>query len=146
MVDGYSGEVFIDHIGIACNNLEDSSNFWRLMGLAESEEDEVVESQGVKIRFFSTSASSAHVNPPRFELLESLGVDTPIGKKKKKKGQGVQQVCLRVEDLNLVIGYLKDNGIEMINDEPMQGADNSLIAFVHPRSTGGVLIELTQTL
>ena len=68
------------------------------------------------------------------------------GKFLSKKGQGVQQVCLRVEDLNLVIGYLKDNGIEMINDEPMQGSDNSLIAFVHPRSTGGVLIELTQTL
>jgi len=134
-------KIFVDHIGIACNNLETASDFWRLIGLAQGD-DEVVESQGVTTRFFSTSENNPI--PIKIELLEPTGENTPIGKFLSKRGPGIQQICFRVENISEMINYLLENGIEMIDSEPKIGSHGALIAFVHPKSTGGVLVELTQ--
>ncbi len=131
----------MDHIGIACENLDESSNFWSLLGLIQGK-DELVEDQGVTTRFFSTSLNDP--NTPKIELLEPTNENTPIGKFLSKRGPGVQQVCFRVEDINEVISTLLDNGIHMIDTEPKPGAHGAMIAFVHPKSTGGVLVELAQ--
>ncbi len=134
-------KIYLDHIGIACNNLDDSSTFWNLLGLIQGN-DELVSDQGVTTRFFSTSADDP--DEPKIELLEPTGEDTPIGKFLAKRGPGVQQICFRVDNLKEMISLLVSNGIKMIDTEPRIGAHDSLIAFVHPRSTGGVLVELAQ--
>ena len=133
--------IYLDHIGIACESLDESSNFWSLLGLIQGK-DEIVEDQGVTTRFFSTSPNDP--TTPKIELLEPTNQNTPIGKFLSKRGPGVQQVCFRVEDINEVISTLLNNGIHMIDTEPKQGAHGAMIAFVHPKSTGGVLVELAQ--
>ena len=137
-------KIFLDHIGIATANLDTSSPFWALIGLHNNGEDEVVSEQGVKTRFFSTSDFENNVHPPKIELLEPTSEDTPIGKFLSKRGPGVQQICFRVEDLELMIKSMLDNGVVMIDEVPRLGAGGKKIAFVHPKSTGGVLVELTQ--
>ena len=138
------GPIHVDHIGIAVDNLEDGSSFWRLLGLIEQENDEHVEDQGVTTRFFSTSQSDELEHPTQIELLEPSGPDTPIGKFISKRGPGIQQICFRVGDLNGLIEYLIHNGIVMIDTTPRMGSGGKMIAFVHPKSTGGVLVELAQ--
>ena len=134
-------KIYLDHIGIACENLDDSSSFWSLLGLIQGD-DELVEDQGVTTRFFSTSDGDP--SKPKIELLEPTSEDTPIGKFLSKRGPGVQQVCFRVEDINSVISLMLSNGIQMIDTIPRKGAHGAMIAFVHPKSTGGVLVELAQ--
>ena len=134
-------KIYLDHIGIACENLDEASKFWNLIGLLQGD-DELVEDQGVVTRFFSTSSNDP--TTPKIELLEPTGQDTPIGKFLSKRGAGVQQVCFRVENLKEMIKLLIDNGVVMIDTEPRNGAHGALIAFVHPKSTGGVLVELAQ--
>ena len=134
-------KIYLDHIGIACENLDDSSSFWSLLGLIQGD-DELVEDQGVTTRFFSTSENDP--STPKIELLEPTGEDTPIGKFLSKRGPGVQQVCFRVEDIESVISLMLENGIQMIDTVPRKGAHGAMIAFVHPKSTGGVLVELAQ--
>ena len=134
-------KIYLDHIGIACDDLDQSSNFWKLIGLLQGD-DELVEDQGVITRFFSTSSNDP--STPKIELLQPTGTDTPIGKFLSKRGPGVQQVCFRVEDLEAMIALLLENDIQMIDNEPRKGAHGALIAFVHPKSTGGVLVELAQ--
>ena len=134
-------KIYLDHIGIACDDLDQSSNFWKLIGLLQGD-DELVEDQGVVTRFFSTSSNDP--NTPKIELLQPTGPDTPIGKFLSKRGPGVQQVCFRVEDLEAMIALLLENDIQMIDNQPRKGAHGALIAFVHPKSTGGVLVELAQ--
>jgi methylmalonyl-CoA/ethylmalonyl-CoA epimerase len=135
-------KIYLDHIGIACDDLDESSSFWSLIGLIQGDEDELVEEQGVNTRFFATSRNDTRT--PMIELLEPTGPDTPIGKFLAKRGAGVQQVCFRVDDLAKMIDMLISNDIQMIDSVPRRGAHGSLIAFVHPKSTGGVLVELTQ--
>ena len=134
-------KIYLDHIGIACDDLDQSSNFWKLIGLLQGD-DELVEDQGVITRFFSTSSNDP--STPKIELLQPTGPDTPIGKFLSKRGPGVQQVCFRVEDLEAMIALLLENDIQIIDNEPRKGAHGALIAFVHPKSTGGVLVELAQ--
>lgn len=134
-------KIYLDHIGIACSDLDSASTFWRLIGLIQGG-DEIVADQGVTTRFFSTSSNDPMT--PKIELLEPTGPDTPIGKFLDKRGPGVQQVCFRVEDINSMIDLLVKNGVHMIDKVPRKGAHDSLIAFVHPKSTGGVLVELAQ--
>ena len=134
-------KIYLDHIGIACDNLDDASKFWNLIGLLQGD-DELVEDQGVVTRFFSTSSNDP--TTPKIELLEATGPDTPIGKFLSKRGPGVQQVCFRVENLEEMIALLIENEVLMIDNEPRNGAHGALIAFVHPKSTGGVLVELAQ--
>ena len=134
-------KIYLDHIGIACENLDDSSSFWSLLGLIQGD-DELVEDQGVTTRFFSTSENDP--STPKIELLEPTSEDTPIGKFLSKRGPGVQQVCFRVDDIKSVISLMLENGIQMIDTVPRKGAHGAMIAFVHPKSTGGVLVELAQ--
>ena len=134
-------KIYLDHIGIACNNLDDASPFWRLIGLQQGKDETVIE-QGVTTRFFATSDGDAR--KPMIELLEPTGDDTPVGKFLAKRGPGVQQICFRVEDIDEMISMLTSNGIIMIDSEPRIGAHGAKIAFVHPKSTGGVLVELAE--
>lgn len=138
------GPIYIDHIGIATNDLDDASTFWNLLGLEQKKDDETVEEQGVTTRFFSTSVTTTNQSPAMVELLEPTGPDTPVGRFLAKRGQGIQQLCFRVGDLHGLLAHLKENGVRLINEEPTRGAGGKLIAFVHPSSTGGVLVELTQ--
>ena len=138
------GPIHVDHIGIAVESLEEGSIFWRLLGLISNESDELVEDQGVTTRFFSTSTSTDQDHPPQIELLEPTGPGTPVGKFISKKGKGVQQICFRVGDLNGLIAHLVSHGVHMIDTVPRRGSGGKMIAFVHPKSTGGVLVELTQ--
>ena len=142
--DGMNQKIFLDHIGIATNNLDESSKFWNLIGLFQADSDEIVEDQGVKTRFFSTTKQDSETHPPKIELLEPTGQATPIGKFLQNRGPGVQQICFRVENLVGMISLLKENSIVMIDEVPRIGAGGKSIAFVHPKSTGGVLVELTQ--
>ncbi|MDP6845183.1 MAG: methylmalonyl-CoA epimerase [Candidatus Thalassarchaeaceae archaeon] len=130
----------IDHIGIAVNNLDSGSTFWRLLGL-EQGDDELNEEQGVNIRFFGTEHGD---DATRIELLSPTGQDTPIGRFLEKYGPGVQQIAFRVDDLESLLSKLKAEGVRLINETPTQGAHGSRIAFVHPSSTGGVLVELLE--
>ena len=134
-------KIYLDHIGIACHDLDESSEFWKLLGLIQGE-DEIVKDQGVTTRFFSTSEDDP--SSPKVELLEPTTEDTPIGKFLAKRGPGVQQVCFRVENLQRMITILLENNIKMIDSNPRKGAHGAMIAFVHPKSTGGVLVELAQ--
>ena len=132
----------IDHIGIATNTLEEGSKFWTILGLEAQGLDDFVEDQGVTTRFFPLSSSDS--KGPNIELLEPSGPDTPIGKFLQKRGEGIQQLCLSVDNLEDMITHLINNAIKMIDQIPRKGAHNSIIAFVHPKSTGGVLVELKQ--
>tara|TARA_Y100001954_G_scaffold222433_1_gene259708 strand:+ start:135 stop:575 length:441 start_codon:yes stop_codon:yes gene_type:complete len=138
------GPIHIDHIGIAAHDLDDHTSFWNLLGLHQGEHDEIVEEQGVTTRFFSTSSPKLKMEPSKIELLEPTGQDTPIGKFLSKRGPGVQQVCFSVGDLKGLLNHLTENGIRLIDKEPRKGAGGKMIAFVHPASTGGVLVELSQ--
>ena len=130
----------LDHIGIAVNDLESGSVFWNILGL-EMQGDELNEEQGVNIRFFGTEPSSEGA---RIELLSPTSEDTPIGKFLQQRGPGIQQIAFRVDDLQGLLNRLKSQGVRLINETPTVGAHGSQIAFVHPSSTGGVLVELLQ--
>ena len=131
----------IDHIGIATIDLDSGSKFWEIMGMTSSHDDELVQEQGVKIRFFEFEENRAK---PRIELLEPTSENTPIGRFISKRGIGIQQVCLEVRGLEKLLEHLKLNGIQLIDDSPKQGANGCMIAFVHPKSAGGVLVELSE--
>ena len=131
----------IDHIGIAVSSLDERTPFWTALGLLRGE-DESLPEDGVIARFLSTSGNSSE--PARIELLEATGKDTPIGRFIDRRGEGVQQIAFRVEDIHSVIDRLLGHGVRMIDEKPRNGAHGSKIAFVHPSSTGGVLVELVQ--
>ncbi|HJM68213.1 MAG TPA: methylmalonyl-CoA epimerase [Candidatus Thalassarchaeaceae archaeon] len=130
----------LDHIGIAVNDLESGSSFWKLLGLTQGE-DECNDDQGVNIRFFGTEPGT---EATRIELLAPTGEDTPIGRFLEKKGAGIQQIAFRVDDLESLLARLNAEGVRLIDETPTQGANGSRIAFVHPSSTGGVLVELLE--
>ena len=127
----------LDHIGIAVESLEKGKVFWQTLGLGPMTTEEVP-SEKVKVGFFELG------NGARLELLESTEPDGPIAKFIEKRGVGIQQMCLRVKDLRAVLKELKARGVQLINDEPKAGAGGALVAFVHPKSTGGILLELSQ--
>lgn len=128
----------IDHIGIATNSLDTHSAFWTSLGFIQGS-DEINTEQGVKIRFFQTPSGG-----PKIELLEPLTPKSPIGKFLEKRGEGVQQIAVKTTDIVSTINQLQSLGIRMINEEPVRGANGTKIAFVHPSSTGGVLVELVE--
>ena len=134
--------ITIDHIGIAANTLDEGSRFWKLIGLIADGQDDRVDDQGVTTRFFPLS--DIKNSKTNIEILEPTGPLTPIGKFLEKRGQGIQQLCLAVDDIEEMIVHLVNNGVRMIDSVPRKGAHNSIIAFVHPKSTGGILIELKQ--
>jgi methylmalonyl-CoA/ethylmalonyl-CoA epimerase len=130
-------ETKIQHLGVAVNSIDEALNFWRDgLGL-ELKEIEIVEDQGVRVAMLPIGES-------RIELLEATAGETPVGKFIAKRGPGIHHICLEVNELNAKLAELKMRGIRLIDEEPRIGAGGALVAFIHPSSTGGVLIELTQ--
>ena len=127
----------IEHIGIAVKSLESSNKlFKQLFGTAHYK-IETVKSEGVNTSFFQ-------VGPNKIELLEATKEDSPIAKFIEKKGEGIHHIAFAVEDIEQEIQRLKKEGFNVLNETPKKGADNKLVAFLHPKSTNGVLIELCQ--
>ena len=128
----------IDHIGIATSSLDESQQLWSILGFTQGE-DQINSEEGVKIRFMNGQTST------RIELLEPLGDDTPVGKFISKYGPGIQQIAVRVADIEETISVLLSVGVKMVSETPTLGADGHRIAFIHPSSAGGVLIELVES-
>ena len=127
----------IEHIGIAVKDLEVSNLiFEKLLGTPSYKSEEVV-SEGVKTSFFMDG-------PNKIELLEAINPDSPIAKFIEKKGEGIHHIAFDVEDIVSEIARLKKEGFVVLNDIPKKGADNKWVAFLHPKTTNGVLIELCQ--
>lgn len=127
----------IDHIGIAVKNLEEALNFYEnILGL-KSAGFEIVEEQKVKVAFLP-------IGDTEVELLESTEEDGPIARYIAKNGEGVQHIAYRVDDIEKAIEDMKEKGVRMIDEKPRYGAGGAKIAFCHPKSTHGVLIELCQ--
>jgi methylmalonyl-CoA/ethylmalonyl-CoA epimerase len=127
----------LDHIGIAVKDLDAALAFYRdALGL-EVDAPEEVASQHVRAYF-------APVGEARLELLEATAPESPIARYIDKRGPGLHHITLRVPDIRTAVAQLKARQVRMIDDEPRPGAEGSLIAFVHPASSGGVLIELKQ--
>lgn len=127
----------IEHIGIAVNDLEASNKlFEKLLGTASYKMEELA-SEGVRTSFFRTGES-------KIELLEALDKESPIAKFLEKRGEGVHHIAFAVDDIVSEIARLKLEGFTILNEAPKKGADNKLVAFLHPKSAGGVLIELCQ--
>ena len=127
----------IEHIGIAVKNLEESNDlFTKLFGAAPYKMEEVA-SEGVNTSFFMNG-------PNKIELLEATNEESPIAKFIAKKGEGIHHIAFDVEDIVSEIERLKGEGFIILNEVPKKGADNKLVAFLHPKSTNGVLIELCQ--
>lgn len=127
----------IEHIGIAVKDLGVSTPlFEKLLGTACYKTEEVV-SEGVKTAFFKTG-------PNKVELLEGTSEDSPITKFIARKGEGIHHIAFDVADIRAEIKRLKAEGFVVLNETPKPGADNKEVAFLHPKSTNGVLIELCQ--
>ena len=133
----------IDHIGIATKNIEEASKFWEQIGL-KSGSDDINHEQDVKIRMFYGNDGNGNNTHSKVELIEALSDNSPIAKFIAKKGQGIQQLAITVNDIDDLIIKLINSGIRMINEKSTNGAGGHKIAFVHPESTGGVLVELVQ--
>ena len=127
----------IDHIGIATRGIDETARFWReVLDLDITETEEVV-AQKVRVAMLAIGES-------RIELLEATSDDSPISKFLERRGPGIHHLAVRVEDIRGALAKLKQNGARLIDEEPRMGARGCLVAFVHPSSTGGVLLELVQ--
>jgi methylmalonyl-CoA/ethylmalonyl-CoA epimerase len=127
----------LDHIGVAVESLAKGKGFWEALGLGPMD-TERVESEKVTVGFFELG------NDARIELLEPTDPESTIAKYLAKRGPGIHHICLKVSDIKLAIQGLKAKGVQLINEEPRKGAHDCLVAFIHPKSTGGLLIELSQ--
>ena len=127
----------IEHIGIAVRDLKTSNTlFEKLFGTPPYKMEEVV-SEGVRTSFFKSG-------PNKIELLEATREDSPIAKYLDKKGEGIHHIAFDVEDIHAEVARLKAEGFVVLNETPKKGADNKLVAFLHPKTTNGVLVELCQ--
>jgi len=127
----------IEHIGIAVKDLEKSNKLFAALFGKPHYKTEEVKSEGVKTSFFD-------VGPNKIELLEATNPESPIAKFIAKKGEGVHHIAFAVTDIASEIKRLKKEGFAVLNEDPKLGADNKMVAFLHPKSTNGVLIELCQ--
>lgn len=127
----------IDHLGIAVNSIEQGKGIWTdALGL-EFEGSETVAEQKVTTAFFPVGESEV-------ELLESTAPDGPVAKFLEKKGEGIHHVAFQVENLEAALAELKEKGIKLIDEKPRLGAGGKKIAFLHPKATNGVLVELCE--
>ena len=127
----------IEHIGIAVKDLDVSNALFEKLFGAPAYKAEVVESEGVTTSFFMNG-------PNKIELLAATNPDSQIAKFIEKKGEGIHHIAFDVEDIVSEIARLQQEGFVVLNETPKKGADNKLVAFLHPKSTNGVLIELCQ--
>lgn len=127
----------IDHLGIAVRSLSDSLNFYRdALGLELSGTEEVLD-QGVRVALLSAGES-------RIELLEPFSEDTPVGRFIARRGEGLHHICYEVDDLASKLVDLRSRGIRLLDGYPRRGAEGKLVAFLHPASAYGVLVELVE--
>lgn len=127
----------IDHIGIAVKSIEKTSElFSNILGLKVAGE-EIIEEQKVKVAFLLLGDSE-------LELLESTSPDGPVARFIEKKGEGIQHIAFRVDNLEKILEKLKEDGVRLIDEKPRYGAGGTKIAFLHPESTNGILIELDE--
>ena len=126
----------LDHIGIAVESIDDGLDIYEALGL-EVEAIEVVPEQGVRVALLPVGDS-------RLELLEPTGPDSPIARHLERRGPGLHHICLRVPDIRAAMKNLSEQGHTLLSEEPQPGANGCLVCFVHPKSTGGVLLELSQ--
>lgn len=127
----------INHIGIAVKSLDASISLYRdVLGMNFEGTEEVAE-QKVRVAFLAVGES-------RIELLEPTSDDSPVARFLEKNGEGTHHIAYQVEDLEATLAELKAQGVRLIDETPRRGAHNSLIAFLHPKATGGVLTELCQ--
>lgn len=127
----------ISHLGIAVRSINDSLAFYRdALGL-ELAETEKVEDQGVNVALLPVGES-------RIELLEPFSEDTPVGRFIAKRGEGLHHICYEVENLELKLEELRSRGVRVLEGYPRRGAEGRLVAFLHPTSANGVLVELTE--
>ena len=130
-------EMKIDHIGIATRGIQDAMTFYRdMLGLDVAETEEVA---GQKVR-----VAMLPIGESRIELLEATSEDSPISRFLEKRGPGIHHIAVRVDDIRAALASLRAKGARLIDEEPRHGAGGCLVAFVHPSSTGGVLLELVQ--
>ena len=127
----------LEHIGIAVKDLETSNELFKKLFNSPHYKVESVESEGVSTSFFQTGES-------KIELLEATNEDSAIAKFLDKKGEGIHHLAFEVVDIDFELERLKNEGFQLIHETPKGGADNKRIAFLHPKSTNGVLIELCQ--
>ena len=127
----------IDHIGIAVKNLDETLKFYEdIMGI-KCVSKEVVEEQKVRVAFLP-------IGDTEVELLESTHEDGPIAKFIEKKGEGIQHIAFKVDNIEEAIKELQEKGVRLIDEQPRYGAGGARIAFLHPKSTSGVLIEISE--
>ncbi len=127
----------VDHVGIAVKNLDEAVNFYETAIGLKAVGFETVEEQKVKVAFLPCGDSE-------LELLESTEPDGPIARFIEKNGPGIQHIAIRVDDIDKALEELKEKGVRLIDQTPRYGAGGARIAFVHPKATGGLLLELTQ--
>ena len=127
----------VEHIGIAVKNLSEVNDLYaKLFDRAHYKQEEVA-SEGVSTSFFQMGET-------KIEFLESTAEDGPISKYINKKGEGIHHIAFEVADIEKEMARLREEGFQLINEAPKKGADNKLVAFIHPKSTNGVLVELWQ--
>ena len=127
----------IEHIGIAVRDLKAAGRLYeQLLNTTVYKTEEII-SEAVKTAFLQAG-------PNKIELLEASSTDSPIAKFIKKKGEGIHHIAFEVDDIKAEMERLKSQGLILLSDEPKPGADNKLVCFVHPKSVGGVLVELVQ--
>lgn len=127
----------IEHIGIAVKSIEESAKVYETLLNTDIYKTEAVESEGVKTAFMRIGQS-------KIELLEATSPDSPIARFIEKRGEGTHHIAFDVDDIEAEIERLTNEGFQLIHQTPKNGADNKLIAFLHPKSTGGLLVELCQ--
>jgi len=128
----------VDHIGIAVSKIEQALGLYcDVLGL-NLDDVYVVEEQRVKVAFLSTGGET------RLELLEPLDRESPVAKFIERRGEGVHHITLKVRNIEAVLQELRNKGLRLIDEKPRKGAEGSKIAFIHPKSTGNVLIELRE--
>jgi len=127
----------IEHIGIAVKDLEAANKTYNAVLGAEHYKTEAVESEGVSTSFFKVGES-------KIELLAATNPDSPIAKFIEKRGEGIHHIAFYVDDIQAEIERLKKEGFRLLNENPKPGADNKLVAFMHPKDANGVLVELCQ--
>jgi methylmalonyl-CoA/ethylmalonyl-CoA epimerase len=127
----------LDHVAIAVHNVEEAARFYRdMMGL-NLEKVEVVQEQRTKVGFFP-------IGETNIELVEPAADDSPLVKFLETKGPGIHHLCFEVEDIEMELRSLIDKGAHLIDKDPRPGAHQTRVAFLHPKGTGGVLIELCE--
>ncbi|MCL4351046.1 MAG: methylmalonyl-CoA epimerase [Firmicutes bacterium] len=126
----------LDHLGVAVRHLDQAITVYEAMGLEVAHREQVTQDQ-VSVAFIPFDGG-------RFELLEPTADSSPIAKFLQRRGPGLHHVALEVSDIRKTLGDLQKRGLQLIDSEPRPGADQSLVAFVHPSATGGILLELVQ--